>query len=67
MKRKALPEPRHPRGKNALRGLPGMRVTRLHLFSAAPEFFYVKAACLDDPALVQATHQNWVKSVSRGP
>ena len=39
-----------------------MQVTPLHLFSAAPEFFYAKAGCLDDPMLVLATHQNWVKS-----
>jgi hypothetical protein len=27
-----------------------------------PEFYYLKAGCLDDPAAVQPAHQNWVKS-----
>jgi hypothetical protein len=27
-----------------------------------PEFYYLKAGCLDDPMAVRATHQNWLKS-----
>ena len=27
-----------------------------------PEFFYLKAGCLDDPAVVHPTHQNWTHS-----
>jgi hypothetical protein len=27
-----------------------------------PEFYYLKAGCLDDPTAVRATHQNWLKS-----
>ena len=27
-----------------------------------PEFFYLKAGCLDDPAVVHPTHQNWTRS-----
>jgi len=35
------------------------------LFTSAPkhaDFLYVKAGVLDDPSLVQPTHQNWVAS-----
>jgi hypothetical protein len=27
-----------------------------------PNSFYLKAGCLDDPAVVRVTHQNWVRS-----
>jgi len=27
-----------------------------------PESYYLKAGCLDDPAVVRTTHQNWVTS-----
>jgi hypothetical protein len=35
------------------------------LFTASPrhpDCFYLKAGCLDDPSVVRATHQNWIRS-----
>ena len=27
-----------------------------------PDFYFLKAGCLDDPSVVRATHQNWMAS-----